>query len=225
MGVGVLSIVCATNLQKGIIMCNTPLEIRLWLSRGARRPPEEVPYEEPFNLLPLESSCSAAMMCELPAQMLEFAMALYFAGFGLYLLFYWINKVDSNVDSSRNVFIFFIVVLGLFSVQMVNGQALRDRDRVRRTREFAPKDRNSFVKCQSLKILEDELAALQTDLNPGPDKVENLATLKKKMDDLSAKWKADQSARKESLESERTPKMEGEKRNTKNVDTSQNSIV
>jgi len=131
-------------------MCNTALEIRFWLSNGKPRKELEKRYDglDRFKRLPLESSVSAVMMCELPAKLLEFAVILYFGGFGIYLLFCWINQVKENdQNASRNVFIFFVVAIGLFALQMVNGQAMRDLDQAKRNMNYGGNGRATYLLC------------------------------------------------------------------------------
>jgi len=103
------------------------------------------------------------MICELPGQLPELAALFFFAGFGIYLLFCWVNRVDLNDhDASRNVFIFFVVVVGLFILQGLTGCGFRHMDQVDRDNAFKErKTGRAFLCCceeaERLKKLKNEL--------------------------------------------------------------------
>ena len=139
--------ICATTLQRNIIMCNNALEIRFWLSNGRPQDALRARYKncEPFNNFPLESSVSATMMCELPAQLLELAVILFFTRFGIYLQFCWVNHVNTKARyDPRNVFIFFVVAVGLLVFQMVNGREMRDVDQIKRDKNYKGQGNHTF---------------------------------------------------------------------------------
>jgi hypothetical protein len=157
MALGILSLACATSLYRQVSRLQSPLQIRLWLSRGKsnRR------YPPPFNMLPLESSISALEISEVPGTLLNMAVVLYLIGFGLYLLFSWLHNVAGIGGDNRNVFIFFISTVGLFSAYYFCFSVARDLDASRTASDFDLTPSEDFVKPRSQKELELMLTALQ----------------------------------------------------------------
>ncbi len=114
---GIFSVVSATSLQLTIGLLNDPTALRLWLSRG--KPSADhiaggpKPYPEPYDRLPLESSVSAILVIQFPRALLNLAVFVYLVGFGLYLIFSWREKVPDGSSDYRNIFIVYIICLGL----------------------------------------------------------------------------------------------------------------
>jgi hypothetical protein len=114
---GILSVVSATSQHRVIGLLNGPLALRLWLSKGAteidHRPGGAREYPSPYDSLPLESSTSASLVTQFPGALLNLAVFLYLVGFGLYLIFSWREAVPGSGSDYRNIFIAFIVAVGL----------------------------------------------------------------------------------------------------------------
>lgn len=165
MALGMLSVTCATCLLQNIIMCSTPLEVRLWLSTGRAQDELRSRYkgQEDIACLPLESSVSAAMMCELPAQLLWYAVILFFTGFAVYLLSCWVHHVEEDLvrhTSTRDVFIFLMTTAGFFGLKVVYGVAMRSLDAVSRDTRFKHGALRYGVCCEeeeNLNLLKIEL--------------------------------------------------------------------
>jgi len=68
--------------------------------------------------LPLEGSVAMEVRAQLPQELLFLAVYSYFVGFGLYLLFLWLRNVNNDAINSRNIFIFFTVVIGIFAIKL-----------------------------------------------------------------------------------------------------------
>lgn len=108
---GILSVLSATSAHSTIGLLNDPLALRLWLSRGS--PSLNMQYPNPYSQLPLESSVSAILTIKLPKALLNLAVFLYLIAFGLYLILSWVEAVPTGNDDYRNVFIAFILCVGL----------------------------------------------------------------------------------------------------------------
>ena len=117
---GIFSVVCATSQHKTIGLLNDPTALRLWLSTGkpskahTTRGPKA--YPPPYDTLPLESSISAFLAIQFPRTLLNLAVFLYLIGFCLYLVFSWRDQIPDGSSDYRNIFIVFIVCLGLFII-------------------------------------------------------------------------------------------------------------
>ena len=113
---GILSVVSATSQHRAIGLLNDPTALRLWLSRGkpsAAHITGSKAYPPPYNTLPLESSVSASLVTQFPRVLLNLAVFLYLVGFGLYLIFSWREEVPDGSVDYRNIFVVFIICLGL----------------------------------------------------------------------------------------------------------------
>ena len=130
MAVGILSVTYATYQQTVIGMMNNAQEIRIWLSCGkADRGPKEartdfwkfiariqggsIEYDPPYSLFPLESSMAAQMKIQLPSTLLQLAIFLYLTGFGLYVLFAWVEDAIPPSLDYRGIFIVYMITVGL----------------------------------------------------------------------------------------------------------------
>ena len=130
MAVGILSVTYATYQQTVIGMMNNAQEIRIWLSCGkADRGPKEartdfwkfiariqggsIEYDPPYSLFPLESSMAAQMKIQLPNTLLQLAIFLYLTGFGLYVLFAWVEEAIPPSLDYRGIFIVYMITVGL----------------------------------------------------------------------------------------------------------------
>jgi hypothetical protein len=157
MALGVLSLSCATSLYRQVSRLQTSLQIRLWLSCGASRHK----YPPPFNMFPLESSISALQISEVPGTLLNLSVMIYLIGFGLYLLYSWLNGIQDGATDNRNVFIFFVVTVGLFTAYYQCFSIARILDASRTKDDFDLIPSKDFVKPKRRKNLELMLSALQ----------------------------------------------------------------
>lgn len=192
---GVLSVVFASSQQQDIGILNNALEIRLWLSRG-KVEIEKRPYRMPFRMLPLESSASALQQFYMPKVTLNLAVLLYTIGFGIYLLYSWLYRVESNggLNDFRNIFITFVVTVGLVCVYKIILGAFSYADEWKRTRDFDPDSSQSFAKPASRRQLEEWLKALQDMQKLNMDNEEEYSVLETVVNDLKAKWEAERGA-------------------------------
>jgi hypothetical protein len=160
MVLGIVSVVCSTSLQQEVGRLNNALDIRLWLSRG-KVELEKHSYDPPYRLLPLESSISALKISEIPGTLLRLAVILFLAGFGLYLLFSWLSGVEASGNDHRNIFIVFVVVIGLFCCYYGFWSVSRVLDAQKREEEFDLRMSDTFAKPDPQQELEEVLNALQ----------------------------------------------------------------
>lgn len=193
---GVLSVVFASSQQQNIGILNNALEIRLWLSRG-KLEIEKRRYKKPFKLLPLESSVSALKQFYMPKVILNLAVLLYTIGFGIYLLYSWLYRVEINggLNDFRNIFIAFVATVGLVCVYQIILRAFSYADEWKRTKDFDLDNSQGFAKPASRRQLEEWLKALQDMQNLDIEDKEEYSVLKTVVNDLQAKWEAERAAR------------------------------
>lgn len=193
MVLGVASVVTAARQHRTVGMLNSPLDIRLWLSRGrpkSYRDFRDIPkyfksyrdlldiphifikpfanYEtdkydpvQGFQRLPLESSISALKAIALPRHLLDLAVLVFLVGFGLYVLFLWLSNVDESGQSYRNVFIVFIVTVGMYVIYDLLVELARILDDDIRNSEFNTNALGGFRTGEKLSALQQELAEVQ----------------------------------------------------------------
>ena len=114
---GIFPVISATSQHHAIGLFNDPTALRLWLSKGKPSAVHSTggskAYPFPYHALPLESSISASLATQFPRVLLSLAAFLYIVGFGLYLIFSWREEVPDGSNNYRNVFVVFIVSVGL----------------------------------------------------------------------------------------------------------------
>jgi hypothetical protein len=200
MALGVLSLSCATSLYRQVSRLQTPLQIRLWLSRGMSRRL----YLPPFNMFPLESSISALQISEVPGTLLNLSVMIYLIGFGLYLLYSWLNDIPDGATDNRNVFIFFVVTVGLFTAYYQCFSIARILDASRTRHDFDLIPTKDFVKPKRRKNLELMLSALQAiqQLGDNPEDEAEYQNLKRASQGLLQEVRGDEKWLK-NLESQR----------------------
>ena len=172
MVLGIISVVCSTSLQQEIGRLGNPLDVRMWLSSG-KVDLERHPYDPPYRLLPLESSISALKISEIPGALLRLAVLLFLAGFGLYLLFSWLDKVEGDSADQRNVFIAFVLVIGSFCMYYTCWSVARLLDAQKRQDDFDLNQRDRFAKPEAQQTVEEILKALQGMHDLDPDSEED----------------------------------------------------
>lgn len=184
MVLGVVSVVTAARQHQLLGMLNSPLDIRMWLSRG--RPTsyrsllkvEAIILRHYFNTgggqindkyegvvgfqgLPLESSISALKAIALPRHLLDLAVLVFIVGFGLYVLFLWLYNVEESGGSYRNVFIIFILTVGVYAIYDLFIKLARILDNDKRDAEFKTKALGGFREPEALLVLQKELKEVQ----------------------------------------------------------------
>ena len=204
MVLGVTSVVTAARQHQTVGMLNSPMDIRLWLSRGRPKSyrsflsiqgiffrrmdyneyttrrmdyneyttlparlrqisrildmfplwwspfygtnidtntdtntdTDKYAHVQGFQRLPLESSISALKATALPRHLLDLAVLVFLVGFGLYVLFLWLINVEGSGESYRNVFIVFIVTVGMYAIYDLLIELARILDDDKRNSEF-----------------------------------------------------------------------------------------
>ena len=198
MALGVLSLSCATSLYRQVSRLQTPLQIRLWLSCGTSRRH----YPAPFNMFPLESSISALQISEVPGTLLNLSVMMYLIGFGLYLLYSWLNDIPHGATDNRNVFIFFVVTVGLFTAYYQCFSITRIFDASRTRHDFHLIPTEDFIKPGRRKALELMLSALQAiqQLSDNPEDEAEYQNLERASRNLLQEMARDQRWLKESFD-------------------------
>jgi hypothetical protein len=82
-------------------------------------------HQSVFKELPLESSMTSLKMVALPKHLLHIAVTLYIIGFGLYALFLWLDDINQSGTAYRNIFIVFIITVGLFVIYFTMLQSFK----------------------------------------------------------------------------------------------------
>ena len=124
---------------------------------------EKKKYEQlqSFEKLPLESSVSALKTISLPRHLLDLAVILYLVGFGLYELLLWRADAGKRGVSDRNIFIVFIITLGLYVFYHLLIGVGRILDENKRKSEFELDSFGGFDRPEALQDLETELMNVQ----------------------------------------------------------------
>lgn len=148
MVLGMFSVTTATRQHFTIATLRSPIDVRLWLSRGKPTLSSGLlpRYQEQhaldkysgtnFHQCPLESSIPTLKAIALPRHLLDSSVVLFIIGIGLYELSGWKTNVNGHGVAYRDVFIVFIVTLSLYifyHAAVLFGLAY---DTVKRDREF-----------------------------------------------------------------------------------------
>lgn len=174
MALGILSSISATSLHRKVAGLNDTISIRLWLSRGeyvSRKDREEPYFDDLSQPLPLVSSISALQASKTPTALLNLAFMLFIVGFSLYLLFSWIGQVENPSKEQRNIFIFFVCVVGAALLQsgILAYMKVSSEQTVRNDFKLLPL--SAFRKSEKLEILEQKLRQIQSARNIQNNKV------------------------------------------------------
>lgn len=154
---GILSVTSATSLNQQVGRLNSALDIRLWLSRGKGR----MKHCEPYSLMPLESSISALKISEIPNLLLNLAVVLFLIGFGLYLLFSWLNHIEQSGIAYRNVFIVFVIAVVVSCLYYFTWVVVRILEAQKRSEEFELIPPEKFQRPSSQQLLQQKLHSVQ----------------------------------------------------------------
>ena len=160
MVLGILSVKTATSQQQAVGMLNSPLTIRLWLSRGAG---DAMKHREnqPFNILPLESSVASVKATSYPRHLLQLAVWIFLLGFGLYCLFAWLDNPGGRSSDYRNIFIVFIITLCLSRGYKMFWKAVQTQDARKASLDFDLRSRGSYETPYYLEKLKRDLKRVQ----------------------------------------------------------------
>ncbi|KAE8452332.1 hypothetical protein EG329_001032 [Mollisiaceae sp. DMI_Dod_QoI] len=165
---GILSVLSATSAHGTIGLLNDPLALRLWLSRG--QPSPNTKYSNPYSDLPLESSVSAVLVTKLPKALLNLAVFSYLIAFGLYLILSWAEAVPTGNHDYRNVFITFILCVGLTFVYSSICFVMRILGAATASHQFQYKRLGvTLEKSPELEALESKLQSFQRKSNLAED--------------------------------------------------------
>jgi hypothetical protein len=156
-----------------------PRGLKAWVAvirdclQQERRPPPEAgsgaklqahnKYKEldVFKDMPLESSISVLKTVAAPRHLLDLAVLLYIVGFGLYLLFLWIENMGGQPEADRNVFIVFILSAGVFLLYYNATRSGVLDNQTKKAEEFDLQNLGKLHKPKALEQLENELRAVQ----------------------------------------------------------------
>lgn len=204
---GVVSVTTATRQVHTIGMLKSPMEVRLWLSRGkptSYRDGSRTTFDQETNLtdedddverlasvgkyanlvdyqrLPLESSISSLKAAALPRYLLVMAVLLFVVGIGIYELFRWKPWAMVPDLGHRNVFIVFILAVGLYLTYDLVIAVARINDQDKRDKEFNTDSLGGYRRPKELRELEKRL-----------EKVRKRVGLTAKMEDLESRFQAD----------------------------------
>lgn len=186
MVLGILSVSTATSQYRSMAQLNDSLSLRLWLSRGrptpyltqlpsfilekfadkpAHKQQEFGKYSRfpVFEKLPLESSVSALKAVSLPRHLLDLAVLLFLVGFALYYLLLWLENVGDSSIASRNVFIVFVITVGLVGLYIIMLDAFQISNEDKKEKEFELETlQGGRFRSDAIKELEKELDRCQT---------------------------------------------------------------
>lgn len=115
MVLGVFSVITATRQHLDVVMLKSPLNVRLWLSRGQQKDRHGLPRWNDsqtqskyanvpgFKDLPLESSVMSLKAVTLPKHLLDLSVAAFMFGIGMYELSGWLAPASSSEASCPTV--------------------------------------------------------------------------------------------------------------------------
>jgi hypothetical protein len=116
---------------------------------------------ESFRGLPLESSISVLKAVAAPRNLLDLAVLVFIVGIGLYLLFQWVEDMGGQPLANRNVFIVFIISIGIFVIYygFIVSNMVDNQDK--KAKEFDLANLGGLHKPAALEQLENDLEAVQ----------------------------------------------------------------
>lgn len=211
MVLGVLSVTTATKQHFAVVMLKSPLDVRLWMSRGKptrRRRREDsgfIPsYEEVHPLdkyrglddflpLQLESSIATLKAVALPRHLLDLSVVVFMVGIGLYELSGWKTTPSPRGTAYRNVFIVFIVTILAYLAYHALILVGAAHDSKKKDDEFGTGSlRGAWGESHQLSDLRDGLTKVQADL-PREPRIANV------LEELVKEMRESQSTRQEGL--------------------------
>lgn len=194
-------------------MMNNAQDIRIWLSCGkadrglqqaetdfwkfvARLQGGAIEYDPPYDLFPLESSMAAQMKIQLPSMLLQLAIFLYLTGFGVYLLFYWVEDASPSHKSAdyQPIFIVYISTVLLILLYFGSLSTFNEVDQQKRQADFEL-DSISLGKPISQRQLDRWLNVIQEMQDLDLENVEAYGVLTTQVQLLKDNWKEDRRVR------------------------------
>lgn len=150
----------------------SPLDILFrFVRRASKIPPDSASDTlgkytnlQGFRGLPLESSLSALKAVALPRHLLDLAVILFMVGIGLYELFCWKQDAGNDGIGYRNVFIVFVIALGLWVIYDLGLSIARIADGDKRNSEFDMSTLGGTGTSEKLRHLEKQLAEIRRDI-------------------------------------------------------------
>ncbi|RMZ87041.1 hypothetical protein DV736_g5733, partial [Chaetothyriales sp. CBS 134916] len=161
MVLGVLSVMTATSQQNYVGMINNPLSIRLWLSRGQPEVGKHDADNQPFNILPLESSVAAIKVISFPQRLLQLAVLVFLVGFGLYCLLSWLENITEKPSDFRNIFSVFMLTICMTGLYWATWRLNHINDERKWTKDFDLRHRGSYEQPYYLEKLKRDLQRVQ----------------------------------------------------------------
>lgn len=114
----------------------------------------------------LIASTAGPKIVALPRHLLDLAVALCIIGFGLYALFLWLDDTNQSGTAYHNIFIVFIITVGLFAIYFTLLQTFKTENEVKKAEEFDLRSLNSgWNRAETIRALEMDLARCQRTLN------------------------------------------------------------
>lgn len=129
---------------------------------------------KPFKGLPLESSMSVLKAVAMPRLLLEVAVFVFMIGFGLYLLFQWVEDIGGQSAANRNVFFVFIISVGTFALYYSSVVSFMVDNQAKKAKEFDLLDLGGPHKPAALEELQVDLEKVQ----------QRMKTLKEQYEDI-----------------------------------------
>jgi hypothetical protein len=117
--------------------------------------------DELLNGLPLESSVSVLKAVAMPRHLLDVAVLVFIIGFGLYLLFQWVENMGGQPIANRNVFVVFVISVGTFVLYYVYIVSFMVDNQAKKAKEFDLLDLGGPYKPTALEELERDLEETQ----------------------------------------------------------------
>lgn len=181
MVLGVVSVTTATREHQVVGTQIAAVDVRLWMSRGrpssyrdhasnifgineGNSTSDKYKKIDDFERLPLESSISGLKEVALPRHLLNLAVVVFMLGIGLYELSGWLSVLTRGRDEAtgyRNVFIVFVITLGLYLLYDIAINIARVVDDDKRNHEFETNTLGGFHGPEKLRQLERSLGAIR----------------------------------------------------------------
>ena len=160
MALGIICVVSATSLQGQTAALNDAMSVRLWLS-NCNEKPHRANINSVYDVFPLESSVSALQAVQAPKFFLRMAVGFFIVGFGLYLLFSWLNDSASTSADHRDIFVVFVCVVGGAVSHNLILILLRGSDMKTCEEQFDLRPKEDHRLPERLKSLEEKLRRLR----------------------------------------------------------------
>lgn len=168
MVLGIFSVTAATTLQNTVTRLSNHKDVRLWLSRGINM--DWINYPGAFQGLPLESSAATVKLTQAPTLLLNLAVLTFFLGFGLYIIYGWLESIEGASPRFRNQFIFYIITIGVvvgymcffWAGQMIDQEQVNQQFNIKRYLDTTKTSQQERLLCKWTYVIE-ALAIAETE--------------------------------------------------------------